>query len=337
MRRQRLLPGQRRHARPDGGVPGADVRAAVAAPQLARRLLAVALAAAAGLGWTALADTVAPPPALPQIAEPLPIAESVKDPLFSVLLGLLGAERYGVLPGERLDRAVRARGGSRRFLYGKIAWLSRQPAGAGAAEVQVQFVSPLQLPLPYSILGYHPGSVRSSGACRLREWDLGEQPLGARKLRFQDVRLFAVEEGTVEADVDGWIDALAGPALDDTRLTGLGLLRYGAQRYGVAFGVNEKGQGRAGVLDFRRDRVLMPPPPELAGVATDLVRRSRALRGSLGPRQGATLLEVLPARPLVGDAHARPAHDPDRHVVPPGHAVAALVHLDQRHLREQPL
>ena len=220
------------------------------------------------------------------MAEPLPIAEQVKDPLFSILLGLVGAERYGVLHGDKLDREVRARGGSRRFLYGKIAWLSRRATAEHAAEVQVQFVSPIQLRFPYNILGYHPGKVRASSACRLREWDLGEQPLGTRKLRFRDVRLFAVEEGDVLADVDGWIDALAGDALDDTRLSGLGLIQYGAQRYGVAFGYNDKGQPRAGVLDFRRDKILMPPPPELRGVASDLVRRMTALRSTLGPPQG---------------------------------------------------
>jgi hypothetical protein len=228
------------------------------------------------------------PPALPEMAEPLPIAESVKDPLFSVLLGLVGAERYGVLHGEKLDRVVRARGGSERFLYGKIAWLSRRATADRAAEVHVQFVSAIQLRFPYSLLGYHPGKVRASSACRLREWDLGELPLGTKQLRFRDVRIFAVEEGEVLADVDGWLDALAGDALDDTRLSGLGLLQYGAQRYGVAFGYNDRNQPRAGVLDFRSDKILMPPPAELRGVASDLVRRMKALKSTLGPLDATT-------------------------------------------------
>jgi hypothetical protein len=104
--------------------------------------------------------------------------------------------------------------------------------------------------------------------------------------RFTEVRLFAMEEGDVLADVDGWLDVLAGDALDDTRVSGMGLLRYGSRRYGVAFGVNKEGKGRAGVLDFGLDKVLMPPPPELRGVASDLVRRSKALRA--GPAQGPT-------------------------------------------------
>jgi hypothetical protein len=258
-------------------LPGALlIRAAAAAALLS---LAASLSAA-------LQGAVPPPPALPDMGEPLPIAESVKDPLFSILLGLVAAERQGVLRGERLDHEVRARGGSKRFLYRKIAWLSRRPIETGAAEVRVQFVSPIELQFPYSILGYHPGKVRATSACRLREWYLGDQELGVRGGRFSEVRLYALEEGDVLADVDGWIDVLAGDALDDTRLSGMALMRHGARRYGVAFGQNAKGEGRAGVLDFVQDRVLMPPPSELKGVARDLVRRVAALRK--GPAQGPT-------------------------------------------------
>jgi hypothetical protein len=206
------------------------------------------------------------------------VAASVKDPLFSVLLGMLDAESHGVLRGERLDREVRRRGGTDRFLYNKIAWVTRQPNGAGAADVKVQFWTAVQLPFPYSILGYHPGKVRATVACRLREWDLGTQTLGVRQRTFTDVRLFALEEGDVLVDVDGWLDLLAGDALDDAKLSGLALLRSGSRRYGVAYGYNDEGQARSGVLDFGLDQVMMPPPAELKGVVRDLVRRMDALR-----------------------------------------------------------
>jgi hypothetical protein len=92
----------------------------------------------------------------------------------------------------------------------------------------------------------------------------------------------------VLVDVDGWLDVLAGDALDDARLSGLAILRYGDRRYGVAFGYNKKNEPRAGVLDFVSDQILMPPPSELKGVARDLVRRTHTLRGPLQPVQGPT-------------------------------------------------
>jgi hypothetical protein len=257
-------------------------------PRARRRALTCAAAATAlGLAaWTSLAqggDATMAPPALAEMEEPLPVADTVKDPVFSILLGVLDAERHGLLRGDRLDREVRRRGGSRRFLYNKIAWVSRRSIGEGTSEVRVRFRGPVKLPFPYSILGYHPGSVRSTEACRLREWVLGEVTMGSRRQRFQDVRLFALEQGDVLVDVDGWIDALAGSMLDDAALSGLALMRFGAQRYGVAYGHNREGKVRSGVLDFRQDKVLMPPPPELKGVVSDLVRRSAALKTDQGP------------------------------------------------------
>jgi hypothetical protein len=255
----------------------------------ARRALSLVAGAAlvALAAWATSAqghDAAMAPPALSEMGEPLPIADTVKDPVFSILLGILDHERQGLLRGDRLDTEVRRRGGSQRFLYNKIAWVSRRSIAAGTSEVRVQFRGAVKLPFPYSILGYHPGSVRSTETCRLREWDLGEVVMGVRQKRFTAVHLFALEQGEVLVDVDGWLDALAGATLDDAKLSGLALMRYGAQRYGVAYGYNDEGKVRSGVLDFGRDKVLMPPPPELKGVVRDLVRRSDALKkGPQGP------------------------------------------------------
>ncbi|HET8645332.1 MAG TPA: hypothetical protein VFO85_07575, partial [Vicinamibacteria bacterium] len=243
-------------------------------------LAALALPLLAAERFAARAAAATTPPPLAEMGEPLPKADTVKDPVFSILLGILDAERHGLLRGDRLDREVRQRGGSQRFLYNKIAWVSRRSLPNRSSDIQVQFWGPLKLPFPYSILGYHPGSVRSSEGCRLREWYLGDVVLGARQRAFKDVRLFTLEQGDVLVDVDGWLDLLAGDALDDATLSGLALMRYGSRRYGVAYGYNDKREARSGVLDFGQDRVLMPPPPELKGVVRDLVRRSEALKAA---------------------------------------------------------
>lgn len=258
-------------------------------PRLARRLLSAAVPAVvlalAAWGAGAQGGATTSLPVLKDMREPLPAADTVKDPVFSILLGVLDAEQQGLLRGDRLDREVRRRGGSDRFLYNKIAWVSRQSVAPGTSEIRVRFRTAVQLPFPYSILGYHPGRVKSSESCRLREWHLGDVVMGSRQQSFKGVKLFALEEGSVFVDVDGWIDALAGAALDDAGLSGLALMRYGPRRYGVAYGYNREGKLRSGVLDFGQDKVLLPPPPELKGVVRDLVRRSWALTH---PSQGPT-------------------------------------------------
>jgi hypothetical protein len=54
----------------------------------------------------------------------------------------------------------------------------------------------------------------------------------------------------MEVDIDAFVDFLAGSALDDTRVTGLAVLRHEGRRLGVAFGYNRDQSPRYGVFDF---------------------------------------------------------------------------------------
>jgi hypothetical protein len=253
------------------------------------RRLAGTVALAAGLAGlpAALAFQAGPgPSALPiERQDPLPVERSVKDPVFAILIGLLDSEGYGQLTRERLEEEIRRLRAKTRLPYQKVAWVSRRALEPGrTAEVTLQFRGPFKASVPYSILGYHPGHVEAAPACRFREWYLGEVTLGARAARFDGVRLFALEEGRLFVDIDGWLDFLAGRALDDTCVTGLALLRQGERRFGLAFGVNKEGHLRSGVLDFRSDKVLFPAPPELKGVAGELRRRWQQLRRAQADR-----------------------------------------------------
>jgi hypothetical protein len=156
-------------------------------------------------------------------------------------------------------------------------WRRSLDSGAGS-DIALEFLGAVKVPVPYSILGYRPGNIRASATCRLRERRLGDVPLGPRGERFEDVRLFTLEEGEMEVDIDALVDFLAGSALDDTRVTGLAVLRHQGRRLGVAFGYNHDESPRYGVFDFAADKILIPLPAELKGMPTDLRRRSEAAR-----------------------------------------------------------
>jgi len=228
-----------------------------------------------------LASAREPAPLLRELPDPLPFASSVKDPVYAVLLGLLDSESFGLLSREHLEREMRRTGTTTRLPYQKVAWVSRQSREPGqVSEITLEFLGPIKVPVPYSILGYHPGNVLASPTCRLREWKLGELALGAQGERFDDVRLLAVEEGQLQVDIDRLVDLLAGSALDDTRLSGLAVLRHRGRRLGVAFGYNDEARARYGVFDFAADKILIPVPAALRGVPGDLRRRAEASRGA---------------------------------------------------------
>jgi hypothetical protein len=165
------------------------------------------------------------------------------------------------------------------------------PTGAATARLTIRFVSAVDTPIPYRILWYHPGSIRTTAECQLREWRLPTLPVetppdwkGAPPPPLTDVRLFALDEGEIFVDIDGWLDALAGGGLDDTLLGGFGVGRSGAREYGFAVGHNREGRSRFGVFDFTADAVVFPLPKELRAANRTVRRRLEQLASPPVPR-----------------------------------------------------
>ena len=208
---------------------------------------------------------------LPRTLDPAPM---VKDPVFGLLIGLVSSGEYGDLSGDRLGAELRRLHANSVLPYQALDTLTRLPVKAGrTATVKVTFHGDLNLPIPYSILGYHPGSFNTSQTCIFREWIFdrlllpqdveGSAAANPPTLELDDVHLFGVAQGKVLIDIDGWLDSLMGDKLDDTWVTGLLLCRYRGEWFGFAMGYNRKGEGRSGALSFTKDRILFPTPAEL--------------------------------------------------------------------------
>jgi hypothetical protein len=223
---------------------------------------------------------------LPAVLEPEP---GVNDPVFSILTRLVTSGTYGTVTQERLQREVARMGGKSRLPYESVVSITREPVNPGwTAIIRLEFTGPIDLPVPYSILGYHPGSFTASQHCVFREWEIGKVRLSESEQKgdhtethtidLEDVHLFASVEGEVKIDIDAWIDALLGDAIDDTDITALMLGRWQGEWYGVAMGYGHDRSGRSGILSLRQDKILFPTPDGLRGVG----RQMRANAERLG-------------------------------------------------------
>ena len=96
---------------------------------------------------------------LRELPDPLPFAPSVKDPVFAILLGLLDTESYGLLSRAHLEREIARRKTATRLPYQKVAQVWRRSRDERGADVALEFVGPVKVPVPDSILGYRPGDV----------------------------------------------------------------------------------------------------------------------------------------------------------------------------------
>lgn len=262
--------------------------------------LIVGLMAALALDGAAL--RAAAPDSLPLLP-----AAGVRDPVFAVLVALALDRHEGVNDAARLQEAIRSTGRPTKLPLALLVGVTRQPIPGDSLSVAVEarFTRALDLPVPYKILVYHPGSFRGSPRLLFRELELGalalhhddyvEKKWIGRTLELSDVRLYLLEEGNLSIDIDGWLDRLAGEKLDDTFVNGLVIFRMNGALYGTAIGHNRRGEGRSGTLAFADDRLIYPNSPELKTVA-------RALRVRL--EQWAKEKRLTPAlqpEPAVAD------------------------------------
>ena len=244
-----------------------------------RRLAAFALAAAALAAAAAFAAGDA--------GRALPLYDGVRDPVFAALIGYVYADSQGAVTGDDLARTVSASGRKTRLPFKRVDRIERKRAERPEVhEITCDFVRDVKERIPYSILGYHPGSVRATQRTVWREWALGTMMVSHVEekrpvtIRLEDVRLWALTGGEFEIDVDGLIDRLLGGRIDDTRVTGLVVFRDEGKLHGIAFGYNRDGAGQSGVLSFPDDAIRFPSPERMKTVARTMRSRVEAILGA---------------------------------------------------------
>jgi hypothetical protein len=191
----------------------------------------------------------------------------VKDRFYSYLIGLVQADTCGVLLARDLERVLDDYRGKTSIPFETIKDIRRDcKHDSNPREVSIAFNGELQTPVPYSILGYHPGSVTASTTLRFLEWDIPERTLRWSKreaLNLTDIYVFGVCEGWAVVDIDTWLDTLLGGLLDDTRIVVLALFKYNGDWHGLAAGYDPSGDGRSGIFNFNQNKILFPTPREL--------------------------------------------------------------------------
>jgi len=221
----------------------------------------------------------------------------IREPVFAFLTGLACGDSLGHWSGEDLRLFAEQQDISSRFPLGLVTEVVRRRPQEGEprswAELPVRAVWELTLTgdldraMPYSILGYHPGSLLISRKLLLTEVDGGALTVRGTDGTFilDKVIMLRLDRGHVILDVDGIVDRLLGKALDDAATVGFVLAREEGRLLGLAVSLGRDGRSIYGEFDFRRDRIL-PHGRPLASALSAASRRCM-LAGYMGPALGA--------------------------------------------------
>ncbi len=196
----------------------------------------------------------------------------IREPFFEFLISMAESDSIGLWTGDELRAHAAAAGRESRFPLVDVVSMSRarpdrQAAGKypGAmvrAVWTIELTGKLDPPMPYSILGYHPGSLRVGGVFVLSE--IGPTNLTVRYVEndeqvtclMTDVRVFPLEKGYVILDADGLLDAMLGSGLDDAWTLGFVTAREEGKLVGLGVSLGKKGRHIFGEFDFSQDKVL---------------------------------------------------------------------------------
>jgi len=196
----------------------------------------------------------------------------IREPFFDFLLGMAQSDSLGSWSSADLNAHAEALAAASRFPVSEVVSVSRtRPDSLGATRYEgarVQAVWRIVLsaaqdhPMPYSMLGYHPGSLRFAGELVLSEFtatDLSLHFMDEDKTRREtvtEVRIFALERGYILLDADGWLDALLGSALDDAWTLGFVVGREQGRLVGLGVSLGRDGRHIYGEFDFASDEIL---------------------------------------------------------------------------------
>ena len=118
-----------------------------------------------------------------------------------------------------------------------------------------------EFPLPFSILGYHPGSLSIDTPLVLHEWRLGARSVyvtvegATQRYQAETITIWEVAAGWIILDIDGWLDKLLGAAADDAATKGFTVCWVDDELVGVGNSVSTKGRAIYGEFDFRTGEI----------------------------------------------------------------------------------
>jgi hypothetical protein len=209
------------------------------------------------------------PAATPGREVSLPDTE-VKDTFFAYMLGIIRAGAEMDIDNEGMRAILVELKSGLNLPFDLISRFSQhKDPESEARAVGLEFQHDVEIPIPFSILWYHPGRITST---RLLSFDVGRFPWADPASPAEPGEAFdlALARGGILVEIDGWVKVLFG--LEDTWIRHVVFFRWHGDWIGMLEGNGRfSDRVKRAYFDFTKNTILFPPPDSLKSAGSELV------------------------------------------------------------------
>jgi hypothetical protein len=213
--------------------------------------------------------------ALPAGAQEVPGRElilppsEVRDTFFAWLVGVVDAGRDATIDNAGLRDILTEFRSSIALPFDRIVEVRHRTLFGGArGTLSIEFDGEIDIPVPFSVLWYHPGSLSSTRTLRFDERRFTAVPAGRDTA--SPVYAFRLVEGTMTIDVDAWLDVLLGNVVDDLSVRLVAIVRWRGSWRCLLGGTGREDRRIIAAFDLARNTITFPVPKELVRLGLDL-------------------------------------------------------------------
>ena len=215
-------------------------------------------------------EQAAPPaPATPGRDVSLPRSE-VRDTFFAYVLGIIRAGIEVDIDNARLREILTEFKSTLELPFDLIDRVTQHSiAGSDERWIGLDFLRDVVIPIPFSLLFYHPGSITASRTLlfEVKRSTWADPGAPAAPAPVFDLVLSG---GSVLVDIDDWLEVLLRAYLEDTWIRHIVFFTWRGSWIGLLEGEGERtGRILRAYFDFTRNRIVFPVPAglDLAGKA----------------------------------------------------------------------
>ena len=251
-------------------------------PRVSRRPIPVLFACAVFV----LPLTAQPPgPAAGRAGRPgreISLAPSqVKDTFFAYVLGIIQAGIEVDIDNAAMREILTEFKSALKLPFDLVERVTQRTSPeTGKRLIGLDFTTDVVIPIPFSLLFYHPGSITSDRSLLFQVNRSTYADPGAPGVPAPVFDLVLIE-GRVLVDVDNWLEWLLAAYLEDTWIRHIVFFTWRGDWIGLLEGTGKRtGRQLRAFFDFTKNKILFPDPAELDGIGRSLVPDTAAGRAA---------------------------------------------------------